>query len=89
MKVFVVSVESVRDYENCNTKESISVFKSRELAYAKMLSEIESAKIDYDNVDYVIEEEYLENGDCFFDLYEQGYYPENHCRIDLMEKEVI
>lgn len=87
-KVFVVSVESVRYYESCNTEESINVFESRKDAFEKMQIEIEAAKCDYSGDGYVIEETYFDNGNGFFEIYKDGYWSEDHCRIDLMEKEV-
>lgn len=87
-KVFVVSVESVRYYESCNTEESINVFESRKDAFEKMQIEIEAAKCDYNGDGYVIEETYFDNGNGFFEIYKDGYWSEDHCRIDLIEKEV-
>ena len=87
-KVFVVSVESVRYYESCNSEESINVFKSRKYEFEKMQIEIEAAKHDYSGDGYIIEETYFDDGSGFFEIYKDGYWSEDHCRIDLMVKEV-
>lgn len=80
MKVYVLIVESVIDY---NTWQEIKVFANHKDAEEAYDEEVVLATIDADE-DWEIEESSMS-----FSIYEDGYYTRNHIDVVVLEKEVI
>ena len=79
MKVYIVSVEAVTDFE---PDGSIKVFASRKDAEENFELEVRAAIIDAG------ESWEVESGDDYYVTYDDGYYAENHISVRLLEEEV-
>ena len=85
MKVFVVITESVWDVTNNELK--VDVFKTKEDALKKVAfikeDEVETYRDNFDEEEIEVEE-YKDGG---FEVYQDGYWCENHtiCKIFEME----
>ena len=90
MKVYEVKVDwATNDAQDCTTE----IYSTEEKARKAYNCEIAQAMQDYGVFDeetgeLTDQDWYLEQGNRFWDLWEDGYYSSNHCLITLTEKEV-
>lgn len=90
MKVYEVKVDwAVDDSQDSDT----ILFSTEKKAREEFNKQVESAKIDYDvfdkETDKVKEGWCLEKSINAWEIWEDGYYLENHCSITITEKEVL
>lgn len=80
-KVYAVKTEWSRDFERGST---IRLFSTPEKAMANFKEEVRTAKIDYEDLTCpVVEEE-----EKYFEIYQDGDWLENNCRIGIYEMEI-
>lgn len=86
MKVFVVVTESVWDVTNNELK--VDVFKTKEDALKKVTfikeDEVETYRDNFDEEEIEVEE-YKDGG---FEVYQDGYWSENHTICKIFEREM-
>jgi len=86
MKVFVVVTQSVWDITDENLK--VDVFKTKEEALAEVASTLENETTTYVenfDADEIKIDEYKNGG---FEIYQDGYYCENHTICKIFEREM-
>lgn len=78
MKVYVVIVDITYEYDNTIY---VKVFKDRAKAMKFMNEKFEQEinEVDYDTI---------ERDDRACTAYNEGWFPENHCEISIVEEEV-
>ena len=90
MKVYEVKVDwATNDAQGCTTE----IYATEEKARKAYNREIAQAMRDYgvfDEETGELTDEYwcLDQGNTFWELWEDGYYTDNHCLITVTEKEV-
>lgn len=90
MKVYEIKIDLAADYsENIDT----ILFSTEKKARAEFDRQVKSAKIWYDVFDEemgkVKEGWCLEKSINAWEIWEDGYYLQNHCSITITEKEVL
>lgn len=90
MKVFELRTDWATDDSN---DVDTMLYGTYEKAKAEFLEEIEAAKVDYDqafNEDGTLCDGWvLDEGVDFWELYQDSFYCFNHCRITIIEREVL
>jgi hypothetical protein len=78
MKVYVVVIDITYEYDNTI---SVKVFKERTRAERYIEKKFEEliADTNYDTI---------EREDWLLTAYNEGWFPENHCEISIVEKDV-
>lgn len=80
MKVYVLVVENVFDYDNYREVKVFAHYRDAKEAFEKEV-EVSRQNVGYD---------WLENvSNDNFSTYEDGYYAMNHIEISLLEQEVV
>ena len=78
--VWMVETDWAQDYE---TGGDTWLFETEEEARKKFKQEVANAKVDYDNEGYIRNET-----DYYFEVYDEGFWLETHCVVELKQKEV-
>ena len=90
MKVFEVKVDwATNDAEDCTTELFSTKEKAQKAFNAEKLQAMQDYGVFDEQTGALTDENWvLDEGKYYWELWEVGYYDENHCLITLTEKEV-